>query len=119
MVLKKEENITVVSLLITKKIKTRKVSELESGDYTSVYFKADDIGIGDHQIKIKQISMKLTSITEDNKFSRKLVVTEEDTYKTACLISYFYPSYLAEDYLEIEKYNDIASELRANQQKSQ
>jgi Peptidase family C25/6-bladed beta-propeller/CARDB len=103
--LKNAEDIEVDFYFDDKKIQTRKILELENGYYGSVYFKVDSPGIGDHEVRIETRFNFDDQYPEDNEFKRKLVVTEEETCKAVCLISYFFPSHKAKEYLELDEYN--------------
>ncbi len=109
--LKTAEDIKVDFYLDGRKIKTRLIDELESGFSEHVYFKADSVGIGKHNISVKTHFSQEDQYPDDNEYMRNLTVTEGQTCKAACLVSYFYPSTKAQEEFAQEEFNEKAEEF--------
>ena len=86
----------------------RKIKELESGYYKTVYFSVSGLPVGDHTIEIETSFAEKDQFEKDNTFERELVITPEETAKAAVLISYFFNRNTAKQVFELDKYNKTA-----------
>lgn len=109
--LKTAEDIEVDFYIDDSKIKTRLIDELESGYGQYVYFKADSVDIGEHDIRVETSFAVNDQYPDDNEYNRKLIITEDETCKTACLVSYFYPSTKAKEEFAQEEFNEKVQEF--------